>query len=385
MFPTEVIESNPNPVIDAPPGSLELTATDASQPRVQGPSDATLTYVQPDGSMTVPDAPAAPSYQTGRLDPANMPATLDPEPWSPSQPETAESQPDAATAAILARPRSRGGWHIALIIIPLISYAILASIAAGILWFRQHKEPPHQLETLPDIEGEFPTNLKGNKREVISKLQQRGDKIYPKYDTPLPDHLKVRLGQTIKLGELEVTPLGLRQEAITMKERGKTQPYEPRGKALMLDLRLRNVSNDLPFHPLDRYFTRYYRAGRKRDSTRSPYSEVPYTYLEIGQKKYYGGPAGFYDTDLGTSGHYLNEYVENQEFTRLKPGEELETFICTDPEDDDLQRALDAHKGPLMWRVQVRRGSIVYADRRIPVTAVIGVEFTDEDYRKPRG
>jgi hypothetical protein len=34
--------------------------------------------------------------------------------------------------------------------------------------------------------------------------------------------------------------------------------------------------------------------------------------------------------------------------------------------------------------VQVRRGSIIYSDRRIPVSAVIGVEFDDADY-KSRG
>ena len=76
----------------------------------------------------------------------------------------------------------------------------------------------------------------------------------------------------------------------------------------------------------------------------------------------------------------LDQYVVGQELEReLKPGEEMETFICTDPEDKRLEEALRRHKGALLWRVQLRRGSVVHGDRRIPCTAVIGVEFESSD------
>jgi hypothetical protein len=252
------------------------------------------------------------------------------------------------------------------------------------LWFRQQQKPPHQLEILPDIEGEFPTNLKGTKRTVHSRIQQGGFKIYPRYDTKLPDHLKVTLGKTLQLGELEVTPLRLERKSITMRELGKKQTYDPKGKALLLHLHLKNVSKDLAFYPMDRYYTRYFRPSPPRDALRCPSNDVPYTYLEIGKDRFYGGPGGYYDLDLDrlNENNYMNEFVLNQDFDRqLKPGEEMKTFICTDPEDEKLQKTLNSHQGKLMWRVQVRRGSIVYSDRRIPVSAVIGVEFDDSDYK----
>ena len=37
----------------------------------------------------------------------------------------------------------------------------------------------------------------------------------------------------------------------------------------------------------------------------------------------------------------------------------MTTFVCTDPENPDIDRQLARHKGEtLLWRVQVRRGSM---------------------------
>ena len=62
----------------------------------------------------------------------------------------------------------------------------------------------------------------------------------------------------------------------------------------------------------------------------------------------------------------------------LKPGEEVDTFICTDYKDH-IGRALENYTGDLLWRVQVRRGLIRVRDRDISATAVIGVEFRTQD------
>lgn len=381
QFPTEVMQPHPDRTEQIPVPNLELTATAGPVARVPGPPDATLTYVPNESPLANigTDGQQTLAHDFSAPEPSQEPA-----PWSPSTRGSNEALPDAETAAMLARPRSRSGWHIALIIIPLISYAILASIAVIILWMRQQEKPPHQLEILPDIEGEFPTNLKGTKTSVHKRIQENSLKIYPRYDTKLPENLKVALGKTLQLGELEITPVRIEQKSISLRELGKKQTYEPNGKALLLHLRLKNVSKDLAFHPLDRYYTRYFRPSPPRDAMRCPSNDVPYTYLEIGKDRFYGGPGGFYDLDLDKFNKhgYMNEYVVGQDFdTQLKPGEELKTFICTDPEDPKLRKALDTYKGKVTWRIQVRRGSIVYADRRIPVSAVIGVEFDDEDYK----
>src|SRR5262249_23309089 len=45
----------------------------------------------------------------------------------------------------------RGSIFVVAVLIPLISYSILATIAVIVLYFRP--EPPHPLEFLPDLEG----------------------------------------------------------------------------------------------------------------------------------------------------------------------------------------------------------------------------------------
>src|SRR5206468_12828709 len=124
-------------------------------------------------------------------------------------------------------------------IIPLISYAILATVAAGILWFRTQQKPPHPLEVMPDVDGEFPTYRKGNKKQVRDSL---GGYKMPVASMNLPDSLKVDLGKSLTLGELEVTPLRLEVDRVTIKEIGREQPETPLTPSLKLYLRFKNLS-----------------------------------------------------------------------------------------------------------------------------------------------
>jgi hypothetical protein len=45
------------------------------------------------------------------------------------------------------------------------------------------------------------------------------------------------------------------------------------------------------------------------------------------------------------------------------------------------QKVRQPYKGPLLWRVRVRRGLIDWKGRLVSATAVIGVEFTDRDIK----
>ena len=77
-------------------------------------------------------------------------------------------------------PADRGGWLIALLVVPLISYSILATIAVVYLRFF-HSAPttqPHPLEMIPDIEGEKPGAKRVNK-EVSVKFHGRQEKDLP--------------------------------------------------------------------------------------------------------------------------------------------------------------------------------------------------------------
>jgi hypothetical protein len=80
----------------------------------------------------------------------------------------------------------------------------------------------------------------------------------------------------------------------------------------------------------------------------------------------------------------VRETVEGQQHRRLRPQEELTTLICTDP-DDHVARLLASARGPLLWRVQVRRGLVPVRDREVSSTAVIGVEFEPDQIQRPKG
>src|SRR5205807_40250 len=112
-----------------------------------------------------------------------------------------------------------------------------------------------------------------------------------------------------------------------------------------------------------------------------PADKEPYTVLRFEKNRFFGGPAAYRpqgkDPELKK---YLDEYVKGQDFDKiLAPGEELTTFVCTDPSDPDLMPAVNKYKGDLLWRVHVRRGTVTVEGRRIPCTAVIGVKFSTAD------
>ena len=176
------------------------------------------------------------------------------------------------------------GWHIALFIIPLISYSVLATVAVGILFFRlkEKKSQSHPLEMVPDIDGDHPTNRKGT--------DWRGEVRFPSRSTELPAKLKVALGQTLRLGELEVTPETVQRGPIAIKEEGTRGVENPPGQALKLYLKLKNVSPDLAYYPLDNYF----RASGGRTAaprTRACTRHASRTRNSSSPAGVYGGPA----------------------------------------------------------------------------------------------
>ena len=139
---------------------------------------------------------------------------------------------------------------------------------------------------------------------------------------------------------------------------------------------------------MDKYF--YRRWSNKAEPP-------PLTVLELvggptKANKFFGGPAEYPPPARSASeGDRSVEWVHGNAYERvLNPGEEMEGFVCTDggkKEDDKEARAVfeavKNHHGKLLWRVHLRRGVVVRDDHHyVPVSTVIGVEFTDEDYRK---
>lgn len=354
---------NTSDAADSPIASLStLTA--------ESPSDSHSV----ESSVALADAPAETGVTTAPAEEQeSRPALNFPSPATDSRAPTAPRQQS-----------SKGMWFTMLVLIPLISYSVMATIAWVTLRQKLHMRPPHPLEMIPDIDGDNPTRKKPD-----------GVSLLPLASTEVPDSLRVPLGQTLTLGELEVTPLKVVEGSIGLQQEGQPmdQAQWQKQPALQLWLRLKNVSPDLAYHPMDLWFVRFYHREQRQMAKRRArwrFNE-PFTRLLAGNKTFVGGPTAWSERDSGRAVGLIREYAVarhwqtgqevGQEFDRkLKPGEEMETFVCTDPEFHDIAAARQSvGRQPLLWQVQLRRGSVVYAGRRVPVTAVIGVTFTFKD------
>jgi hypothetical protein len=274
------------------------------------------------------------------------------------------------------RRADRGGWFIALVFIPLISYAVLATIALIILWMRAQQTPPSPFEQLPD-DGEDRGVKKGQKAFRLITDERM-------VTAPLPPRLHVGLGDTLRIGELEVKPTRVERKKVCVYVQGFDKPEPCRCDSLVLHLHLRNVSADQTFSPLDNYFDRQW------THTGMP----PLTLLEAGPNRFYGGPAAWYPRG---SRDKRREWVEGRKDgdpEGLKPGGEVDSFVCTDGGDERMPLLLDGkdprgarvrspYRGPLLWRVQVRRGLVSYRNRPLSATAVIGVAFDSAQVEQP--
>jgi hypothetical protein len=293
---------------------------------------------------------------------------LPPEGIPPPNREGMTVEPEPADLPSFKKPtppvrRGSGGspWFTLLVVVPLISYSILATIAIVVL---MQREPPHPLEVIPDLQGDHKggASRKDNKSGVLKM---------PPAEQDLPQKLHVHLGSTLAIGDLEVTPLSVDRRRVSYAMRDK-ELAKGRYDSLALTLRLHNRSTDVTFYPLDRFFQREY-DGK---------GAIPYTYLEIGKNHFFGGPIKWLSR---SDPNY--EWIDQQKLDQvLNPGETLETFVCTNP-DKDVTSVLDKYDGAILWRVQVRRGLVKWKptdhdEREDSACAVVGVEFNSSDVQK---
>ena len=232
-----------------------------------------------------------------------------------------------ARPALLPAPRR----HLAtLLLVFLIPYALVATgVIAWLLWKQAH-DPAHPLEWLLDQQ---PSD--GGPKQI-------------KHDLPLSDRQKTSLLQSIKVGDVvELTPLHIM--------------LAPKGDSIEMTIQLRNISTDLRFNPLPRSFL---------------VRNQGYTFLEFGKHRIYGGRLSYQKT-LGFWAH-LREFLgkERPPFEGvLDPGEEMVATLSTSPRDEGTVRKLSDYRGPMLWRLEVRRGLVEIGGKAVSATAVVGVAF----------
>jgi hypothetical protein len=269
--------------------------------------------------------------------------------------------PGAELSRQVAKRAKAESMLAAYLLIFLIPYAIFVTIVAGYFYWRM-MQTPHPLEMLNDF-GDNPPAKRGTSSVI--------DIIPP--ETNLPSKLQVALGQPIRIGDLQVVPKKIeRRRIVFCSESKNVKPQESEDDALVLTLQLRNVSEEVFFIPTDPFFERQW----KEDSG----ATKPYTFLEIGSQRFFGGPIRRSQRGKGA---FPREFVQGQENDNqlLRPGEERTTVICTDPGNREVLGTLSRYKGALIWRVQLRRGLVVVGNREVSATAVIGVVFEEKDVK----
>jgi hypothetical protein len=259
------------------------------------------------------------------------------------------------------------------LVLPLISYAVLATGLLVTLWNRlQTKETHPLIAFLPDAEGDAPGVIR--KPKAVNEARKRRLN-----SEPIPDELKMHLGQTRTVGALAITPQRVAWEQIGVGS-GSAAPVRLNGPSLVLHLRLENVSADETFQPLDRYFDRKWRDG----SSTPP----PLTFLDAGPgRQFYGGPAEWRPRPSARNIGALPEFIylmgQNQEIEDpidrpLAAGESTQVFVCTDG-NDPRTAELAGYRGNFLWRVHLRRGLVRVLGRDVPAAAVVGVLFSDRE------
>ena len=297
--------------------------------------------------------------------PAPIPQPLPKPVVAPTPLPLDESPDEAAKPARGGRSRAapapaRGGSFKTLVFILVPYAAVMTALAVYGLFFKSSEklDPGHPLSTIPDNFGEFDPAT----RKKVSQLKVDAD-------APLPGSLRVGLGKTIGIGQLEIEPVAVESRTLAIVQESKVAGQSARNAtsnpALVLHLRVKNTSSDLAFCPLDPAFNR--RTGVDKIGTQ----------IVVGKQTFRGGPIGWPFTT-----HLKRVYEEKQEpdATPLKPGETRDYVVCSDT-DSRIRKAVRDSTDTILWRVQLRRGLIDFKGKEVPVTAIIGVEFKAADVK----
>jgi len=283
------------------------------------------------------------------------------------------------------------GFGASLLLALLLPYSILATGTAGILFLNYMKKPPHPLENIPESDDPG-VNPKGSGRRVSYA------------PTPLPDHLRTRLGEPITVGDLTVTPERVEQRRLALygyniNGLDRSDVLES-GEALVLTLKVKNGSSNVAFAPNDPAFNRAFSgavkvspppppAKGKKQTTRPSSASVqagttgdvrPNTFLQIGEEKF-AGPFNLSYLTVPTRQRLWLEGFED-DYTPLRPGQERLTAVATALNDQRVLKLSQSTTEKMLWRVMLRRGIVEYAGRDIRVCCVIGVEFTADQIKR---
>ena len=187
---------------------------------------------------------------------------------------------------------------------------------------------------------------------MLKAMQKQGAVNLPAHGIELAANRRIPLGGAVRVGDIEVKPLRVWRLA-----KGDLQ----------MEFVTKNLSPN-PMTPIEMDFF----AGANKGNFR------PYTFL--------GSNLRTKDDDQGAGGYggYV-EYFDDPGLVRLRPSGELQPggeehiVITTAAEPKNREYVNRIKGGNYLWRLQVRRGNVVYRGSEIPVTAVVGVQFGENE------
>ncbi len=299
--------ARPDPML----GRLETPEPDAKLPDSHARADAFQELAKLDlGDAETPSGSS--SEALAALDFGSAPSTpvITERPVAPAPPA-----PDPLEVDDEEDGAPRG---VALSTLLLASYA--SAVTFGLLWVlwsgRRLREAPDGDEGTPAVDARpDPGKRAGNSRRIA----------------PPPviaaDHL-VTLGQTIRIGALEVTPIAVTSGPIKLERTALQRETKDGGaNALKLRLRIKNRSPDKVLAPLDEAFLRE-RVRAEPDSFLETAREDTITLYPIAVESEWS--------------------IVGQVFRDLKPGESFESIVATAPD------VLDKLTPEMTWRIRLR-------------------------------
>jgi hypothetical protein len=299
---------------------------DAAPPRIEMPPPER----SPEAAPSRP-APVSTYEPTVSMEPAPVQSSLRHNDSRAAHASAFEDAAGDAIAPIVPRNVPRRSSLAPILLIFLIPYSICTTFFIGyLLWV--HNQHEHPLKMLPD-----PTKEGAPRVRII-------------HDAALPADMKVGLGQTLRIGAIEITP----QE---VKRIGTGD--------LVLVFKARNVSDDQTFTPIADQWLRY--------SGRSMTEPKPYTFLErqrTEKQRIYGGSLEW------VRGAGAGKKLVGGE---LNPGEEAIVRLTTEDKYRQVVPNMVSASERLLWRIQVRRGLVPFEGKMVSATAIVGVDFTSRE------
>ena len=250
-----------------------------------------------------------------------------------------------------------------------IFYSILISIVA-IFFATDTPKPLHPFQAIPDVYGEYD---RANRKELKSAL-------LPDPKLEVPEHLQVKLGQNLVVGDLSIEPTKVEKKETEYFEQlrsGQLLQKKVSRPILCLYLRLKNRSKDVAFYPTDPAFNRQERKNQP----------IPYNQIAIGSEIYKGGLFPWPLDHNVLEANYLPEQKFDDQI--LHPQSERDTVIPSGIDAQMLRHLKKENHSLCRWRIQLRTGIIHCQDdhhvwRDFAVTSIIEVHFQEDEIQVPK-